>query len=113
MLKSSFYNTALPSEIDGIVSERNPEKHRATRRLLSHAFSAKALRDQTTVVVKYVDMFVDQIHAKGTLDGGIDMTEASCSICVACNSKLDSGITGLHSILLVISLLANLLVRWH
>jgi len=75
MLKTNFYKNAISSELEGIIGQRDPEVHRATRRLLSHAFSAKALRDQTTVVLKYVNMFVDLIQAKGVSEEGIDVTE--------------------------------------
>lgn len=77
MLKTDFYRNPNAGETEGIVGQRDPEKHRATRRLLSHAFSAKALRDQTIVVLKYVNMFVIQIKAKGDVVEGIDISTVS------------------------------------
>ncbi|KAI9735734.1 MAG: hypothetical protein M1818_006342 [Claussenomyces sp. TS43310] len=73
--KSEWYRNPNAGETEGLASEINPEKHRASRRLLSHAFSSKALRDQSTVVMKYVNMFVDQVKAKGNVETGVNATE--------------------------------------
>jgi cytochrome P450 len=60
-----------------IVSERDPIKHREVRKSLSHAFSAKALRLQTELVLKYVDRLVDQITKQGNAEHGINVGEVS------------------------------------
>ena len=51
------------------MAERSPEKHRDTRRLLSHGFSAKALKDQEDVLREYTDLFVSQVSEHGTQTG--------------------------------------------
>lgn len=76
-VKSSFYQA---DREPGIVAERDPEKHRVVRRSLAHAFSAAALRDQTVVVLQYVDMFIDQIRSLGHGEEGIDITEVCARI---------------------------------
>ncbi|KAI5194194.1 cytochrome P450 [Aureobasidium subglaciale] len=65
-IKGTFYEHGQPEP--GIVAERDPEKHRETRRLLSHGFSTKALKDQEDILHKYSDLFVAQIrrHSNGT-----------------------------------------------
>jgi len=45
-----------------VATERDPEKHAAMRRNLAHAFSAKALREQEGVVLRYVDRWVEQLE---------------------------------------------------
>ena len=45
------------------------------RKTLSNAFSAKSLREQSNIVLKYVDIFVNQIERLGNTQEGIDMTE--------------------------------------
>ncbi|KEQ90216.1 hypothetical protein AUEXF2481DRAFT_48845 [Aureobasidium subglaciale EXF-2481] len=59
-IKGTFYEHGQPEP--GIVAERDPEKHRETRRLLSHGFSTKALKDQEDILHKYSDLFVAQIQ---------------------------------------------------
>jgi len=61
----------------GIVAIRDPIQHREVRRSLSNAFSAKALRLQTDVVLYYVDMFIDQIKRVDDTHDGIDANEVS------------------------------------
>jgi cytochrome P450 len=61
----------------GIVTVRDPEKHREMRRSLAHGFSAQALRDQKTVVLHYVDLFISQINKFGQQETGINMEEVS------------------------------------
>lgn len=78
-LKTAFYDVpaSVKGQVPGIASERNPEKHRNVRRILSHAFSAAALRDQADVVGKYVDLFVNGIKDQGDVAEGIDVAEVS------------------------------------
>lgn len=56
-LKSSLYERAEPM----ITNLRDPAAHAAQRRALSHAFSARALRDQEGVVHRYVDLLVRRL----------------------------------------------------
>jgi cytochrome P450 len=70
-LKSTFYE--IGQEEPGIVAERKPEWHRETRRLLSHGFSATALKDQEDVIQQYVDLFVDQLAKLGGVEEGVNI----------------------------------------
>jgi cytochrome P450 len=74
-LKSEFYKAGPDNTLMGIVAQRDPVKHRETRKSLSHAFSAKALRLQTDVVLKYVDMWVGQVKRLGNTEEGINTEE--------------------------------------
>jgi cytochrome P450 len=61
-LKSSFYEDAAPPRVTNVI---DPEVHARQRKALSHAFSAKALRDQEVVVQEYVDLFMKQLANLG------------------------------------------------
>ncbi|KAJ0114884.1 hypothetical protein J7T55_004626 [Diaporthe amygdali] len=72
-LKSDAYDTEEPR----ISSVRDPAVHAAQRKALSHAFSARALRDQEDVVHQYVNLFMKQLGNFGA--GGlkpVNVTEA-------------------------------------
>ncbi|ETS78591.1 hypothetical protein PFICI_10653 [Pestalotiopsis fici W106-1] len=72
-LKTEFYDNGPPR----IVSARDPEVHARQRKALSHAFSAKALRGQETIVHQYVDLFVEQLSRLGNAGKkAIDASEA-------------------------------------
>jgi hypothetical protein len=62
-IKSTFYE--FPQPEPGIVAERKPDKHRETRRLLSHGFSLKALKDQEKLLHDKVDLLIEQIRKFG------------------------------------------------
>ncbi|KAH8689456.1 putative cytochrome P450 monooxygenase [Talaromyces proteolyticus] len=50
------------------------EEHRRLRRLLAHAFSDKALREQESCIQGYVDLFISQLRKRATEgDGVVDM----------------------------------------
>lgn len=76
-LKSTFYEHPQPEP--GVVAERDPEKHRDSRKLLSHGFSAKALKDQESILQEYTDLFISQIGKFGTGIGGLNMKQVSIS----------------------------------
>jgi cytochrome P450 len=80
-LKGDSYNLG-PEADSGIVSQRDPAKHRETRKSLSHAFSAKALRLQADVVLHYVNLWIQQIARLGNTDEGINVEEVSCRITI-------------------------------
>lgn len=72
-LKSDAYDTEEPR----LSSVRDPAVHSSQRKALSHAFSARALRDQEDVVHEYVDLLVKQLDKFGV--GGlkpINVTDA-------------------------------------
>ncbi|KAI1866811.1 uncharacterized protein JN550_007358 [Neoarthrinium moseri] len=72
-LKTEFYDLGAPR----INTVRDPVVHARQRKALSHAFSAKALRDQEDVVQQYVDLFVKQLTRLGSAGKkAIEATEA-------------------------------------
>ncbi|EWG53831.1 hypothetical protein FVEG_12172 [Fusarium verticillioides 7600] len=74
-IKGDWYETA--GDHPGIVSVRDPAQHSRQRKYLSHAFSAKSLRGQETVIHRYVDMFIGQLRKLGSPEGsGINVEEA-------------------------------------
>ena len=81
-IKGTFYEHPQPEP--GIVAERDPKKHRETRRLLSHGFSTRALKDQEDILHKYLDLFVAQLrrHGNGT---ALNMKEVK-----ACDDSRDT-----------------------
>lgn len=60
-LKTKWYEADEPR----IVRVRDPVAHAEQRRTLSHAFSARALRDQEDVVHLYVDLLLKQLNVLG------------------------------------------------
>lgn len=72
-LKTTSYERDEPR----IVSVRDPAEHALQRRALSHAFSARALRDQELVVHQYLDLLLEQFRNLGE-DGkkGVNVTNA-------------------------------------
>ncbi|KAF7586588.1 hypothetical protein BBP40_008645 [Aspergillus hancockii] len=56
-----------------IVSTPSEADHSRMRRLLSHAFSEKALREQEPILQSYVDLLVRRLH--DSVSGPVDMTE--------------------------------------
>ncbi|EKG16098.1 Cytochrome P450 [Macrophomina phaseolina MS6] len=57
---------------NGII-RTNDEDHARHRRLLAHAFSDKALREQEPLIRKYVDMLIDKIGASAQTAAPTDM----------------------------------------
>jgi len=51
------------------------ERHGTLRRLLSHGFSEKALRDQEPILQYYVDLFIRRLRDNGATDGPIDIVK--------------------------------------
>ncbi|CAG8959711.1 hypothetical protein HYFRA_00001617 [Hymenoscyphus fraxineus] len=71
-LKSAFYDG---SGSPNLVTERDPVRHASARRALAAAFSVKSLRQQTDIVVRYVDRFVEQLEKLGNTPEGVRMEE--------------------------------------
>ncbi len=69
-LKSNFYDDGLSPSV---ASQRDPQKHGKQRRLLSNAFSAKALGEQEEIVQGYVDLLVKQVQKYATGEKGANM----------------------------------------
>lgn len=69
-----FYG--LPPEgVHQIVSTPSDADHSRMRRLLAHAFSEKALREQEPLIISYVDTFVDKLRQQihGPVGGKVDL----------------------------------------
>ncbi|KAJ3579831.1 hypothetical protein NPX13_g737 [Xylaria arbuscula] len=62
-LKTEFYDNDDPTP--RITGARDPDVHARQRKSLSHAFSAKSLREQEEIVQKYVDGFTAQLSNLG------------------------------------------------
>ncbi|PVH86386.1 cytochrome P450 [Cadophora sp. DSE1049] len=61
------------AEVNGtpsIVAAVNDQDHRRMRRLLSHAFSEKALTAQVPLINSYVDKLIDNLRRKANESGG-------------------------------------------
>lgn len=58
-----FYH-APPGGVHSIITAPH-QAHSRIRRLLSHAFSEKALRDQQSLIKVYVDLLIQRLHEKG------------------------------------------------
>lgn len=54
----------LPGPRGPSILNAGDADHSRTRRLLSHAFSEKALRDQESLVQSYVNMLITQLHGE-------------------------------------------------
>ncbi|OCK74435.1 benzoate 4-monooxygenase cytochrome P450 [Lepidopterella palustris CBS 459.81] len=61
--------------VDSIHSACDDAVHARHRRLLAHAFSEKALRDQESLMRSYIDLLIDKLHkeVQGPKDGKVDI----------------------------------------
>jgi cytochrome P450 len=53
-----------PNGVDHLVSAVDDATHARQRKLLSSAFSARSLKEQEPLVIKYVDLLIEQIRAQ-------------------------------------------------
>jgi cytochrome P450 len=75
MLKSTFYDAfGAGFSHTCIGTERDPKKHGSMRRMLSAAFSQRALLEQETIVSDTIDRFVE-IIGKKSMTEALDMTK--------------------------------------
>lgn len=58
--------------MENIITANN-EDHKRMRRLLSHAFSEKALRGQENIIKHYVDLFITKLNDKAHKNEAIDI----------------------------------------
>ncbi|MCJ1386575.1 hypothetical protein MMC17_009701 [Xylographa soralifera] len=72
-LKSAFYDRA-DQELS-IVMVRDPLLHSQKRRGLAHAFSAKALREQEGIVLRYVEMWLKQLGERAKQGETVNIVE--------------------------------------
>ncbi|KAG4267572.1 hypothetical protein FPRO04_12774 [Fusarium proliferatum] len=72
-----FYNRGASIKHPDIVFTIDRESHRSQRRSLSHAFSARALREAESTIQRHARLFVHQISQRGNPGtGGVDMSAA-------------------------------------
>lgn len=72
-LKSRFYES--DHGLSGIAAERDPARHAEIRKIASQGFSAKALRDQETVLHRNADMLISQLRASNGFGGSINIRD--------------------------------------
>lgn len=77
MIKTEFYDvfgSGFSSPCVG--TQRDPEKHNATRKSLSATFSTKAMVEQEDIINNCIDGFVDKLGGESKQAGrGINMTK--------------------------------------
>ncbi|KAL9012057.1 MAG: hypothetical protein Q9173_003152, partial [Seirophora scorigena] len=73
-LKDPMFFPLPPNGTNSIIAA-NEADHARERRLISHAFSDKALRDQEGIIQSYVDLLVRRLHeqVRGDAKGKVDM----------------------------------------
>ena len=69
-----FYDDPTSTEVDDIIVA-NGLDHSRFRRLLSHAFSEKALRDQEPLMKKYVDLLITRLSDQVRAGKSVNMVE--------------------------------------
>lgn len=72
----------------GVTAERDPEKHRAARRLLNPGFSTRAFKTREQVIHDHTDQFVSQLKEYGNAEQGVDFCEVRSRMC-----GIDVGLT--------------------
>jgi len=76
LVKSKFYEMYGAGFDSGCIgSERDPKTHNQMKRLLSAAFSTKALSEQEDIVQQCIDGFIDRIGHDGAGPQGLDVSE--------------------------------------
>ncbi len=71
-----FVYFPAPNGVNSLLTA-NDADHSRMRRLLSHAFSEKALKESQPIVQSYVDVLISRLHeqTKGTAQGKVDFTK--------------------------------------
>ncbi len=73
-LKDPMFFPLPPNGVNSMIAA-NEADHARERRLVSHAFSDRALRDQESIIQSYVDLLVQRLHeqVQGEGHGKVDM----------------------------------------
>ncbi|KAI0434880.1 cytochrome P450 [Xylaria sp. FL1042] len=75
-LKDTFVKTplmdGLGDEDDGLLWERNPERHRVVSKTMSPAFSGNSLRAKVPTLNKHIDLMISQMREHGQGEAGLD-----------------------------------------
>ncbi|OCL05893.1 cytochrome P450 monooxygenase-like protein [Glonium stellatum] len=66
---------AYVQSLDGVaeIISSNDADHTRIRRLLNHAFSDQALRQQESIINSFIDVLIQKLHQKATLGSPVDM----------------------------------------
>lgn len=71
-LKDTFIKTplvdGLGDEDDGLLWERNPDKHRRVSKMMSPAFSGNSLRAKLPTMNRHIDLMVNKIGQYDAVD---------------------------------------------
>ncbi|KFA71865.1 hypothetical protein S40288_07736 [Stachybotrys chartarum IBT 40288] len=77
-LSTTFTKTSmvegLGDEDDGLLWERDPEKHRRVSKMMSPAFSGNSLREKLPVMNRHIDTMITKMLEHGAGDRGIDLS---------------------------------------
>jgi cytochrome P450 len=60
-----------PNGVSSILTVESDVEHSRMRRVLAHAFSEKAMREQEPLIQQYIDMLIESLHIaakKGPVD---------------------------------------------
>lgn len=72
--KPTFGQLETPNRVAPIVTIPDPESHGRQRKVISHAFSDRALLSQEYIVQKYSDLLIDRLRDQPNLhDGSLDI----------------------------------------
>jgi cytochrome P450 len=66
-----FYRDGISGHPSIVIA--NDADHRRQRRLLSHAFSEKALRSQDDILQHYINLFISRLHDRARAGAVVDM----------------------------------------
>lgn len=80
----------LGDDDDGLLWERNPEKHRRVSKMMAPAFSGNSLRAKLPTMNKYTDLLVTRMAETGTGDEGLDLATVRNIGPLSFNSTLTS-----------------------
>ncbi|KAH0428752.1 cytochrome p450 [Colletotrichum camelliae] len=108
-LKSSFY--AGPSGYSTIVMERDPIKHKETRKLLSYGFSAKELQAQEPILKTNLNMLVLQAFVFDTI-GELALGEAFGALGTGTTHPWISTIHGAIYFMSIVQIAPRLPILW-
>lgn len=64
----------LGDEDNGLLWERNPEKHRRVSKMMSPAFSGNSLRAKLPTMNKYIDLMIAQWSEHGAGHEGVNLS---------------------------------------
>ena len=72
-VKTNFLDTG--DKYEGLPSERDIDKHRVGRKMLSPAFSARAMKQYESVIHGNIFAFTQRLEEFGQVEAGVNITE--------------------------------------